>query len=99
MKKETVFTILAIVLNTIIIILWVFLYRSTQSNNNLRLFGENMINSYSNAVSYIICDTDMGLGNVDFSACKWYLDEVVETTKVLKDNINMKMEYKYIGKN
>lgn len=69
-----------------------------RANNALSKFWVSLIESFSNAVDYSLCNIDRELWNVDYSRCEDYLSTFGNDVETLKKEFGMQTHYKYVWK-
>lgn len=96
MKKTTLFitTTVLFFLSTIAMLV-LFVLRNRDYNDAIQ-FWVTMVDAYWTAIDYQLCMIDYFLDNIRFESCERYLNDVVETTDILKDNFWLETTYNYI---
>jgi type I restriction-modification system DNA methylase subunit len=95
--KKTILRILTSVFLATSITMSVLYIIKNKSHDNMTEFWINMIDAFSNWVSYALCAEDVFLWNIEQRSCDRYSEQYLEDTEDLIDVFDMEIDYDYIG--
>lgn len=95
--KKTVLRILTSTFFVTTIIMSILYIGKYKNHENAIDFSVNMIDAFSNWVSYTLCAEDVFLGNTKQKSCDVYAEQYWADTKNLIKTFDMEIEYDYIG--
>ena len=95
MKKWIWITLVSVFFATTALFLFLFIKKNYQYNEAVS-FGKSCIKSFINSVDYSLCSADYDFGNVRFSVCSPYGDDMIKDMdwmRILGYDVN----YNYVG--